>query len=157
MFSKIKSWYKRRQFNKLCIRIMGTSTGINLLEDLITWYDEVLDYVDIKSLYHIRIETELANVAALHDALEIASFNLTNERTRNYKLIDKDAILLDDWFVNHESYRVTLEESLSYSRGDLKAILNYLVTVHKSEVDFHLEPYIPILVTLRNLVRICYK
>lgn len=156
MLARFIRWYNKRNLIKLSQQITTTEVNKTTLSNFIIWSNSIFNYVEEGDLYKERLTVRFENIQALSIAIRTLKDNLLHDRMQPY-LHKETFILVDDWFVDNESYRITLQEFIITNNDRLSAIVERLDTLDPTEIDFQLGNAYPILVTLQNIVELCHR
>lgn len=157
MISTIIQWWKLLMFTRLSKELLTLDITLSNLPKYTSWCEQVSDFIDTDTLMGERFDVEFENVQKLSKAIKRYQNNIVAERADELQTNKQVDILLDDWLVDDESYRITLTEFLKTNTDRLNAIISRLEESHKSEVAYQVSNGYPIFVTLRAIVEVCHR
>ena len=156
MFNFIARWRAERKLKECLANVASSRKIIDFTVALKAWYKLKGSSIDSKDIYGIRVWVGFKNCRDLIRAIEILESNITND-ARNDLNTRPGSLLMDDWFVDEESYRVPTSEVFEKSIIALDAVSNRLPTLNSSTLRMHNINAEVITVTLQNIVEICSR
>lgn len=154
--SLIKRWYKRRKYDQLTASLISRKDFSKFFPDFVEWLELTLPELDEEALYRRRFKPEFENIEDLGLAIEIMTYNLSNNDVRGFDNVPSH-LRVEDWLVDNESYRFTMEEFFTKYTDKLKRISVGLSNLNKSGLQYHLSGAHSIIVTLQALVETCHR
>lgn len=153
MLKFIRRWYERRKLDKLVGELLETKDSAIILTNFLVWVKNTDLNLNANIDYSRRIPMVFENIEGLAKAIDITYFNIQYNKGDEYK-IKEGEILLDDWLVDDDSYRVNVDTFLTRSLPRLAEIAKALEKVNSSSRNYHLGNSWAIYVTLQRLVEV---
>lgn len=152
----IKRWYDRFKFWKLTQRLLDEENTDTFYTDIRLWLTQVSNYVDIKTINKRRFNPEFKNITLLCDALNVLAHKLMYRQTGDIR-VSKKYLLVEDWLIDEDSYRVDIEEFIGKLDSTLVTIAVKLAELDEVDKRYYIGNYYAIIVTLRSFVEICHR
>lgn len=156
MISGIRKWFRKRRFIDVSNRILTAEKFDDTMKDFIEWSELVLEFISEERLYSKRVKVPFKNIAELTTALDYTCHNLINAGAKSHRTGDYN-MLIDDWLVDDESYRITLKEFLERNKDRFRTIKTGLENCNASGLAYHLSGSYDMFIALRKIVEICHE